>query len=131
MKLRDKVAIIVGGASGMGRETSYELAAEGAKVVVCDKDIDGTQETVKQIKGREQQAIALHTDLTKMEDIKKLIQVTLEEFKEINILVVTAGIGRFTPFLEISKEEWVKIIEVNLNGVFYVSQAIAKVMVDQ
>lgn len=131
MKLSDKVAIVVGGASGMGRDTSFELATEGAKVVVCDKNIEGAQETASRIKEQGQQAFALQVDQTKIEDIEKLVRMTLDEFKEINILVVTAGTGKFTPFLEISKEEWLKIMEINLNGVFYVCQAVAKVMVDQ
>lgn len=131
MQLKDKTAIITGARRGMGRTHALALAKEGAKVVVSDISLEDCQKVVDEIKSAGNEAIAVKCDVTKKQEIEDMIKQTLNKFKKIDILVNNAGILQFKPFLELTEEDWDKMLAVNLRGYFLCSQACAKEMVKQ
>ena len=91
MKLKDRVAIITGGGTGIGRAISFAFAREGAMVAVAARNLPRLEETVKAIKAKGGRAIAIQTDITDHEQIKKMVARTIDEFKQIDILVNNAA----------------------------------------
>jgi 3-oxoacyl-[acyl-carrier protein] reductase len=123
MKLKDKVAIIVGGASGIGKATSYLFAREGARVIIADMDIESAQKVAVDLNSQGYSAVAVKVDMTKPADTERMAQESLDKFGRIDILANIAGgsRGRFIrdtigPFSESTKEEWDRIIDINLTG---------------
>lgn len=126
--LRGKVAIITGAKQGMGKTHALKLALAGAKVVVSDISKEECQLVVDEIKKQKGEAIAVKCDISQKSDIDNLIKETLNNFKRIDILVNNAGIFPFKPFLEMSEQDFMKVININLKGYFLCSQATAKEM---
>ncbi|AJY76019.1 SDR family NAD(P)-dependent oxidoreductase [Paenibacillus beijingensis] len=129
MKFDNKVVIVTGGGSGNGRSIALRFLEEGAKVVVADLNLDGANETVAMASAGSK-ALALKADVTNKRDVEQMIASAVEAFGTLDILVNNAGIVAFTPFLELSEEEWDKVHDVNLKAPFLCSQAAAKVMID-
>jgi 3-oxoacyl-[acyl-carrier protein] reductase len=126
--LNGKVAIVTGGAKGMGRTHSLLLAQAGAKIVVSDIDTAGCQAVVEEIKKARGEAIAVKCDASKKAEVDSLIAETIKSFGKIDILVNNAGIFPFKPFLEITETDFEKVIDVNLKGYFLMAQACAREM---
>ena len=126
--LKDKVAIITGSAKGIGRGITLALAKEGCQIVISDIDGEKCQEVVEEIIEINQKAITIECDVSKKEEVDNLIAETIKQFGKIDILVNNAGIFPFKPFLEITEEEWDKVLNVNLKSIFLCSQAAVKVM---
>lgn len=119
MRLINKVAIITGAGSGIGRASAYLFAKEGAKVVVVDiVDVSG-EETVATIKASGGEAIFLHTDVSVASEVKHLIKVTVDTFGKIDILFNNAGIDQKATEIEnIDESLWDQIYAVNVKGIF-------------
>ncbi len=118
--LENKVAIITGAGSGIGRAMALLYAGEGAKVVVADLDEKGGKETVEKIVSTGGEAFFQHIDTSNTHDNKKLVEQTLSKYKRLNIAVNNAGIGG--PVELVAKyplDGWDKVISINLSGVFY------------
>jgi NAD(P)-dependent dehydrogenase (short-subunit alcohol dehydrogenase family) len=126
--LRGKVAIVTGAAKGMGKAHSLTLAGAGAKVVLADIDMAGCQQAAEEIKKARGQAIAVKCDMAQKRDIDNLIAEAVKKFDKLDILVNNAGIFPFKPFLETQEQDFQKIIDINLKGYFFASQAAAKEM---
>lgn len=125
-KLKDKVALITGGDSGIGRSIAVLFAREGADIIIAyleeDKDAEYTKRLVEQ-EGR--RCLIVRCDLRKKEEIDQLVQKSLNEFNKINILVNHAGIQFLQRnFSDITPEQLVKTFEVNVFSMFYLSQAV-------
>lgn len=119
MRLKNKVAIVTGGASGIGRETALRFAEEGAQVAVADIDKRGGEETAQIIAKKGGHSLFIETDVTNSEQIKHLVNETILQFGALNILFNNAGIGNSElKSVEISEEEWDRVVDVNLKGVF-------------
>lgn len=119
MLLQDKVAIVTGGAGVIGRATASCLAAEGAKVVVADIDVDGVDKLVKEIKESGHEAISTKVDVTDFDEAKQMAEAILDKFGQIDILAHIAGgaiAEKVGPFSESEKETWDRIIKLNLYG---------------
>jgi len=130
--LQGKVAIVTGSSRGIGRETAIALGKEGAKVVVNYASAsDAADEVVKIIKDNGSEAIAVKADVSKEEEVNQLIKTTLDQFKQIDILVNNAGITRDTLLLRMKLEDWQKVIDLNLTGVFLCTKAVLKPMIKQ
>ncbi|MFH1967796.1 MAG: SDR family NAD(P)-dependent oxidoreductase [bacterium] len=127
--LREKVAIVTGAAKGMGKADSIKLANAGAKVVLSDVDLPGCQLVVDEIKKNRGEAIAVKCDVSKKSEVDNLVSETLKKFGKIDILINNAGIYPFEPFLQMSEQNFGKVIDVNLKGSFLMAQAVAKEMV--
>ena len=133
LPLEGKVAIVTGSRRGIGKAIALLFAKSGADVVVCDYQTeDGELETVAQgICKIGRRSLAIRTDTRIKEEIDNLVQRTINEFGIVDILVNNAGIASKTPLLEISEEEWDRVVDTNLKGYHLCSQAVAKIMVKQ
>lgn len=131
MRLKDKTALITGGARGIGGTTAFLFAKEGAKVGILDLREEGLRKIKDQAKKK---GIALTTfvgDVSKKDQIESVMQEFVQEFGRIDVLVNNAGIAISRPFLEKTVEDWKKTLEVNLIGIFVCSQAAARYMLEQ
>lgn len=130
MSLNGKVAIVTGAGSGIGKAIALELAAQGARVVVnYHSSHDPGEPVAGEIKKAGGQAIALQADVSRAEDINRMVEQTVEQFGKVDLLVNNAGIEHSSPFLEKSEQEWDLTLAVNLKGPFLCTQAAARDMV--
>ncbi len=119
MKLKDKVAFVTGGSSGIGKAAAILLAKEGAKVCVVSRSEDKLQQTVKEIEKAGGTAIFAVADISKPQEMELAIAKTIETFGQLNIVFANAGInGVWAPIEELEPEEWDKTLEINLKGTF-------------
>ncbi|MBU2539947.1 SDR family oxidoreductase [Patescibacteria group bacterium] len=126
--LVDKVAIITGAKQGMGKAHALKLAKAGANVVVSDISQEECQIVVDEIKKAGGKAIAVKCDISNKTEVEQLVKKTVETFGKLDILVNNAGICPFKPFLEMTEEEFSKVIDINLKGYFLCAQTAAKEM---
>lgn len=132
MQLENKVAIVTGSSLGIGKAIAMTFGKEGASVTVDYRSHpDEAKEAVQEIEKAGAKAISVQADVSKPEDIKSLIQKTVEEFGRLDIMVNNAGVEEKVPFLETPLELWNKVISVNLTGVWLCCQEAAKQMVSQ
>jgi 3-oxoacyl-[acyl-carrier protein] reductase len=123
MRLANKVVIITGAGSGIGRSAAYLFAEEGAKVVVADINDSGGEETISKIKAKRGTAIFIHTDLSISSQVENLIKTTISQFERVDVLYNNAGIGQIlTPIEDIEESYWDQIIRINLKSVFLTSK---------
>jgi NAD(P)-dependent dehydrogenase (short-subunit alcohol dehydrogenase family) len=131
MRLQNKIAIITGAGSGIGRGTALAFVKEGARVLVADWSEEGGKETVEQIKREGGEAIFIKTDVSKAADIDKMAKACLDEYNRIDILVNNAGIVKFGSLHETSEEDWDAVLNVNLKSVFLGSKRVIPEMLKQ
>jgi len=130
-KLEDKVAIVTGASSGIGKAIALAFAREGAAVTVdYAGNRDGAEAAVSQIEDAGGKAVAVQADVTVQEDVENLVRKTMEEFGRLDIMVNNAGMENQMPFLETPLEVWNKVIAVNLTGAWLGCQVAAKRMVE-
>jgi NAD(P)-dependent dehydrogenase (short-subunit alcohol dehydrogenase family) len=117
-RLDSKVALITGGGSGIGRATSILFAIEGASVAVADWDESSAQAVVAEITKAGGKAIALKTDVSKAADAERMVADTIKHFGRLDIIYNNAGIGFARPLHQMSEDEWDRVVDVDLKGVF-------------
>lgn len=125
MQLPDRVAIVTGGGSGIGRAISRGLSREGAKVAVCDLNLAAAKETAAALGSP---AVAIKADVSRPEDVDRMVKEAMAQFGRLDILVNNAGICPRTPVLEMDVEEWDRVLATNLRSVFLCCKAAAQVM---
>jgi NAD(P)-dependent dehydrogenase (short-subunit alcohol dehydrogenase family) len=130
MRLAGKVAVVTGAARGIGRATVERLLAEGAKVVLSDIDMDRLDQTVAEIGGGEN-AWAIRADVSKKAEIVQLVEAAVRHFGGIDIMVNNAGIAPVVEFLDVTEELLDRVLDVNLKGAFYGTQAAGRQMIAQ
>lgn len=131
MRLKGKVAIVTGGAQGIGEAISVGLAREGAMIVIADVSEGPGQKLAEQIKNGGGSALFVRTDVRRKSDVDALVQKTVAEYGHLDILVNDAAILETSPVEEVTEEMWDKQLAVNVKGVFFCSQAAAKIMIKQ
>lgn len=129
--LSGKVAIVTGGAGGIGQALALGLADAGADVVVASRDITKLKTVAEQIKTRGRKSLAISTDVTDENSVKALVENTLKTFPHIDILVNGAGLAIRKPADSFPVDEWQKVMDVNTRGTFLCCQAVGKVMLNQ
>ena len=128
-KLDQRVALITGGARGIGREIALTFSREGADIAIGDlREMDKVAQEVRAL-GRK--VLTVRTDVTKKTEVENLIHTTVSHFNKIDILVNCAGITRRVSFLDMTEEDWDAVLTVNLKGTFLCTQAAARQMVKQ
>jgi NAD(P)-dependent dehydrogenase (short-subunit alcohol dehydrogenase family) len=130
MPLENKVAVVTGGAKGIGFAIAKRFASEGARVVVADIDEDAGSRAVEEI-GAVGAVRFIRCDVGDKADVENLVTATVQAWGAIDVLVNNAGIVHGADFLDVAEADFDRVLRVNLKGVFLVGQAVARQMVDQ
>ncbi|MCD6232325.1 3-oxoacyl-[acyl-carrier-protein] reductase [Candidatus Aerophobetes bacterium] len=131
MKLKDKVAIVTGGAGGIGKEISLRLAEEGANVVIFDIEETLAKKVVKEIEKKGKKVFAFKVNIGNYQEVLKAVKEVIDKFGRIDILINNAGITRDNLLLRMKEEEWDLVLKVNLKGVFNCLKAVVRIMMKQ
>ncbi len=118
-RLKDKIAIITGSTSGMGRASAELFAKEGAKVVIVGRNETRAQNVVETIKSNGGEAIYVIADMTNPNDLENIVNTTINEYGTIDILFNNAGTFSLNSLMELSLEEWNNILAVNVTAAFF------------
>lgn len=130
MRLENKVAIVTGGASGIGLAIAKGFAVEGARIVIADIAIDRANQAADEIKADGGEAIAVKTDVSVRNEVTAMVEETCKAFGRVDILVNNAGILEEVSIIDSTIEQWDRTMNVNLKGAFFCTQACARVMVE-
>src|SRR5215208_1778988 len=117
-----KVAIVSGGARGIGRAAARKLAGEGASVVICSDREEQVEETVAALREEGLEVRGVRADVTSSADMKKLMDLTIETYGGVDVLVNSAGVQRYGTVVETEEEVWDKVLDVNLKGIYLSSR---------
>lgn len=124
MSLRNRVAVITGGAMGIGRQTALKLAEDGAAIAIWDLDVTGAEETVRLVEDAGGQACACRVDIVARDQVDDALALTHQRLGPVTILVNNASYFGSSPFEELSWDEWRKMIDVDLHGPFHCTKAV-------
>jgi glucose 1-dehydrogenase len=132
MRLQGRVAIITGGARGIGRAMALRFAREGAAVAIADLRMEQARATVGEIERQGGKALAIEVDVARLGELDRMVATTLQSFRAIDILCNNAGVsGGAADLFAYSEADWDRIIGINLKSAFFASQKVARVMMDQ
>jgi len=129
--LSGEKAIVTGAARGLGEQIAIALAEAGADVALIDKDLQNAEKIAQDIEKIGKDAMALKVDVTEQGEVENMVRKVKEQFSKIDIIVNNAGIATVSPAEELSKEDWDRVIDVNLTGVFLCAQAAGREMIKQ
>lgn len=129
-RLENKVAVITGGAQGIGKATVKKFAEEGAVVIIWDVNEEKASLTINQFKNLSDKIEFQKVDVTNLDSVTEAAVEIVSKHKKIDILINNAGITRDASFLKMTAEQWKQVIDVNLTGVFNCTKAIAPIMVE-
>ena len=130
-RLDGRVALVTGGARGLGRAMATALAQAGASLVVADRNIEEAQKTANDLQKEGIETMAIQVDVTQPEQVEQMVQATIGKFHTIDVLLNNAGIPLVGNAEDTELFDWQRVIDVNLNGVFLVSKAVGKIMIQQ
>ncbi|MBI2909058.1 MAG: SDR family oxidoreductase [Chloroflexi bacterium] len=128
MRLKDKVAIVTGAGSGIGRAIALAYAAEGAKVVAVGRRLGPLEETVAKLAEIGAGGLAFSADVSVSADVRRIVEATLDRFGTVDILVNCAGVQKFCPLLEVDDPTLDEIVDTNLKGVFFALREVGREM---
>jgi len=129
--MKDKIAVVTGAGSGLGKAIGGRLAAEGAHVIVAERNQDAMSTAVRELQAAGHKATGFVVDVAQRSEVKKLMSEVSEKFGRLDVLVSNAGVTRHRPFLELDDPDWDAVLAVDLKGVFYCAQAAAPYMIRQ
>ncbi|MCU9594370.1 SDR family oxidoreductase [Caldibacillus thermolactis] len=129
--LKGKTAIVTGGGRGLGEQIATAFAEAGANVVVCSRKVENCIEVSEKLKQLGVESFALKCDITNPEEVKHVVDSTVEKFGRIDILVNNSGATWGAPVEEMPLEAFQKVLNVNLVGTFLMSQTVGKIMIEQ
>jgi len=131
-KLLNKIAIVTGGAQGIGKSIVRKLASEGANCVIIDVDIQNAETTAKEVKEEfNVETLVFKVDVSNFQEVQDCVDETFKKFSRIDILVNNAGITKDNLILKMTEEEWDKVLDINLKGCFNFIKAVSKYMLKQ
>ena len=131
MKLEGKVAIVTGGAQGMGQAISLRYAQEGASVVIADRNREGAEAVAQEISAADGKAVSVGVDVRDPAQVQRMVDTAVEHFGGLDILVNNAGVGKIIPFLDTTEADWNFMFDINCKGLLWCSQAAARQMIAQ
>ncbi|MCM3439682.1 3-ketoacyl-ACP reductase [Metabacillus halosaccharovorans] len=129
--LKGKVALVTGAGKGIGRATAFALAHEGVNVGLLARTEQDLVEVAKEIEALGVKTAYATADVSSMEEVNAAVEKLKTSLGPVDILINNAGIGKFGKFLELEPEEWKKIIDINLIGVYYVTRAVLPQLIDK
>ena len=130
-RLTDKVAVVTGGARGIGKGICNVLAKQGAGIVIADLRVDEAVATAAEIEDAGGKAIAVRTDITDLASVQAMVAAAKETFGPVDILVNNAGWDRMKPFMKTGPDFWNKVIDINFKGVLNTTYAVANDMIER
>jgi 3-oxoacyl-[acyl-carrier protein] reductase len=131
LKLADKVALVTGGAQGIGKAVALLLARNGADIVVSDINLEKAEETAKEVQTIGRKALATKVDVAALGDVEKMVEAILAQFGKVDILVNNAGIARDKLILRMTEEDWDAVLNINLKGTFNCTKTVVRHMSKQ
>ncbi len=129
--LKNKVVMVTGASRGIGRYVACGLAKYGADVIVTGRTVDELEEAAVEIKSHGRRPLVVPMDVTRLSDIESGVQKAYQVFGRIDVLVNNAGINIPKPALEVTEEDWRRVIDTNLTGLFFCSQAVGRMMIKE
>jgi NAD(P)-dependent dehydrogenase (short-subunit alcohol dehydrogenase family) len=129
--MNGKAVLIVGGGSGIGRAAALRLSGEGAIIGIADCNVEAAQSVKDEIAGNGGRADAFEVEISDRESVQRVVDTFTRNAGRLDVLVNSAGIAPASAVVDMDPAEWERVIAVNLNGAFYVSQAAARVMCDR
>lgn len=129
--LTDRVSIITGAASGIGKELAKGLAEAGSHIVIADINMEGAKQVAEQIRQLGVRTLAVQVDITNEQQIQDMIQAVMDAFGRIDVLINNAGIGARIEIEQMEYKDWQRMMDVNMNSVFLMSKAVGQVMIEQ
>lgn len=129
-RFEGKVAIITGASSGIGQATAIRFGQEGARLMICDINEKALEETRLKVLESGADCLALKVDVRSQSDVENCIQATLDAYQTIDILVNNAGTGQFVPFAMMENEEYDRVMDINVRGMFFFSRGVLPTMMD-
>jgi meso-butanediol dehydrogenase/(S,S)-butanediol dehydrogenase/diacetyl reductase len=130
-RLFNKVAIITGAGQGIGKGVALRLAQEGADVVVADINLPNAEQTAQEIRSLDRRALVYSINLANVSEIQPMVDHVVAKFGQIDILINNAGVVQSKPFLEITEADWDRVLDINLKGLFFCIQAVARQIIKQ
>jgi 3-oxoacyl-[acyl-carrier protein] reductase len=131
-RLLNKVAIVTGGAQGIGKSIVEKLASEGANCVIVDVDLQTAQNTAKEVEEKYGvKTLVFNVDVVNYQQVQSCVDETVTKFGKVDILVNNAGITKDNLIIRMTEEEWDKVLDVNLKGCFNFIKAVSKYMIKQ
>lgn len=131
MRVENKVAMVTGGAGGIGRVICHTLAREGATIAIIDIDLKGTKRVAEDIIAAGGVAQGFKCDITNREEVSMIVEQVLDQFKKVDILVNNAGLWQAVPFARSRVQDWDREIRLNYYGTLYCTRAIINTMIRQ
>ena len=131
MDLKGKVAIVTGGAQGIGKSIATRLAQEGANVVIADVMEEVAKSTAQEISQKGNEAISIRVDVSRLSSVEEMVKKTLDKFGRIDILINNAGITRDGLVMRMKEEDWDLVLDINLKGAFNCIKAVSPIMMKQ
>ncbi len=131
MKLQNKVALVTGGGTGIGRAISLEFASAGANVAISSRKMENLTKVAKEIEEKGRRALPIAADVTVKEQVRRMVDKVIEEFGQIDILVNNSGVGRSMPIVDFTEENWDIVMNTNVKGVMFCTQAVARHMMER
>ena len=131
LKLAGKVALVTGGAQGIGKAVALLLARNGADLVVSDINLEKAEETAKEIQALGRRSLAIKADVASLDQVEKMVEAILGKFAQIDILINNAGITRDKLILRMTEEDWDAVLDINLKGTFNCTKAVVRHMSKQ
>ncbi len=129
-RLENEVAVVIGGGGVLAGAMAEGLAASGARLAIVGRTQENADKRAQAITGLGYEAIGLQCDTTSKADLQRTLDAVLKHFGRVDILMNAAGVNSATPFFDITEEEWHRIIDIDLTGVFLACQVFGKAMVD-
>jgi len=131
MRVKDEVALVTGAGRGIGRATALLLAKEGASLALCDIVQESVEKVAKEVEGLGRQALTARVDVARRSEVNEMVRRTVDRFGRIDILINNAGIAQVVSIDQLSEPDWDRMLDVNLKGTLFFSQAVLGQMIKQ